>query len=186
MIDLQQFCSKDPMRAYLHKPFSRGRFTYATDGRIAVRVPRLAEVPEQEKPDPEKLFEQYFKEEPRGTIEVAMPEIKDDWQDCRECDGAGKEHDCPDCTCGECEDCGGKGRINRAPTVTISIGAATYDARYVKQVLAMPGVRFPASPPKDSAAGFIFEGGEALLMPMRWDSETDATATVKIEVAANV
>ena len=186
MIDLQQFCSKDPMRPNLRKPFSRGKFTYATDGRIAVRVPRIADVPEQETPNPEKLFEEYFKDVPRGTIEVTVPEIKDDWQACRECDGSGKEHDCPDCTCGECEDCGGKGRINRSPTVTISIGAATYDARYMKQVLALPGLRFPAAPPKDKPAGFVFEGATGLLMPLRWGSETDATATVNIEAVEHV
>jgi hypothetical protein len=185
-INLQQFCSKDPMRPYLHKPFSRGKFTYATDGRIAVRVDRIVDIAEQEKPDPEKLFDQYFKDEPRGTLEVAMPEIKEDWQDCRQCGGSGREHDCPACTCGECEECAGNGRINHAPTAKISIGAATYDAKYVKQVLSLPGVRFPVSPPKDAAAGLIFDGGAALLMPMRWDGETEATATVKLEVAAHV
>lgn len=186
MIDLQQFCSKDQMRPNLHKPFSRGKFTYATEGCIAVRVKRVAVVPEQEKPDPEKLFEQYFKDEPRGILEVTMPDIKEDYQDCRECNGSGKEHSCPDCSCGECEECGGDGRRNSAPMVKIRIGAAIYDAKYIKQVLAMPGVLFPASPPKDAPAGFIFDGGEALLMPMRWTDETDATATVKIEVAQHV
>lgn len=44
--DLQQFCSKEQFRFSLHKPFSFGPFSYATDGIMAVRVPRRDDVPE--------------------------------------------------------------------------------------------------------------------------------------------
>src|SRR5574337_601455 len=40
-IDLKKFCSKD--RPKLLDPFSGGEFTYASNGHIAVRVPRCAE-----------------------------------------------------------------------------------------------------------------------------------------------
>lgn len=32
VIDLQKYCGDDPFRPYLHKPFSHGSFTYATNG----------------------------------------------------------------------------------------------------------------------------------------------------------
>ena len=35
---LQAFCSTDPMRPDLTKPFARAGFTWATDGRVLVRV----------------------------------------------------------------------------------------------------------------------------------------------------
>lgn len=178
MIDLQQFCSTDRMRPYLHNPFTIGGFTYATNGHVCVRVAPIDGVAKQDKPDPGKLFTQYFKDEPRGALEVAMPEIVEDWQECGYCGGSGKEHDCPDCTCGECTDCDGKGKIKESLTVTISIGNATYDGKYVKQLLDLPGLRFPVSPPKEGAAGFVFAGGEGLLMPLRWDDVTDAAATI--------
>jgi len=47
--DLKKYCSKDETRPYLHEPFSRGEWTYATNGHIAVRVPKLADVPEPQK-----------------------------------------------------------------------------------------------------------------------------------------
>lgn len=180
MIDLQQFCSTDPMRPYLHKPFSIGDYTHATNGHVGVRVPRIEGVPSQEKPDPGKLFAQHFKDEPRGVLDVKLPEIKEDWQDCLRCGGSGKEHDCPSCSCDECDYCDGEGRTNKAPMVKITIGNAIYNAKYIKQLLALPGLKFPVNPPKDAAAGFVFDGGEGFLMPVRWDDATDATATVKL------
>jgi len=46
-IDLKLFCDpNDPVRPWLGQPFSAGAWTYATDGHIAVRVPRLEDVAE--------------------------------------------------------------------------------------------------------------------------------------------
>ena len=46
--DLQRFCSDDESRPSICHPFSQEKWTYATDGRLLIRVPRLAEVPEYE------------------------------------------------------------------------------------------------------------------------------------------
>lgn len=40
-IPLKLFCSKDSTRFMLTSPFNFGRYTYATDGRIIVRVPKI-------------------------------------------------------------------------------------------------------------------------------------------------
>jgi len=53
-IDLSHFCHTEDDRPYLKQPWSRGEFTYATNGHVAVRVPRRADVPENdEAPDVE-------------------------------------------------------------------------------------------------------------------------------------
>lgn len=180
MIELQQFCSTDPARPYIHKPFSIGKATFATNGYVCVRVSRVDGAPEQDKPNPGKLFADYFKDEPRGSLEVVLPEIKEDWNECSACGGSGKEHDCLDCHCGECDLCGGEGKNNSARMVKVKVGSAVYNAKYIQQLMALPGLRFPSNPPADAAAGFVFDGGEGLLMPLRWEDETDAIATVKL------
>ena len=59
--DLQPFCSRDKTRTTLTQPFSFGEWTYATDGRIAVRVPRLFDFSEVDRA-PNARIEQLFKE----------------------------------------------------------------------------------------------------------------------------
>ena len=43
MIDLMKFCGKEDPREWLNAPFSLGDYTYATNGHLIVRVPRVAE-----------------------------------------------------------------------------------------------------------------------------------------------
>lgn len=47
-LDLSHFCCTEDDRPYLKQPWSRGDFTYATDGRVMVRVPRRSDIPENE------------------------------------------------------------------------------------------------------------------------------------------
>ena len=48
-IDLKPFCSTEEYRSYLCQPFSLGDWTYASNGHIGIRVPRRADVPENDK-----------------------------------------------------------------------------------------------------------------------------------------
>lgn len=57
--DLTPFCSPD--RPELNRPFSDGPFSYATNGHVLLRVPRLAGVPDRlsltaRPPNPDHLF----------------------------------------------------------------------------------------------------------------------------------
>jgi hypothetical protein len=72
---LQPFCSTDPFRLFLLKPFSINNFTYATNGAVLVRVPRLTEVePLAEPLNIEKLCEQITPVPPHA---VPIPAAKE-------------------------------------------------------------------------------------------------------------
>jgi hypothetical protein len=61
-INLRSFCArKSDCRYYLHQPWSRGNYTYATDGHIAVRIPRRQDVLDnKDAPGAERFFKTSF------------------------------------------------------------------------------------------------------------------------------
>jgi hypothetical protein len=61
--DLTPFCaSPEANRCQIERPWSRGKWTYATDGKIVVRIPRDSEVPENKlAPSAMPLFTAHFK-----------------------------------------------------------------------------------------------------------------------------
>ena len=160
--ELKQFCSRDPCRPNLYSPCSRGEWTYATDGHIAVRVPRIEvtiDTPKYYPPIETLPFadaETIFTPAPK----IAIPEIGS--RECERCSGRGHQHDCPDCKC-ECEGCGGTGQgYERA---SVGIGTAVFDAKYIALILRLPNIQF-ASPPKEiEPMAFRFNGGDGVLMP---------------------
>lgn len=111
MIDLKPFCAKeDEARLSLQSPWSRGEYTYATNGHIMVRVARRDDVPENEKaPAGEKIFDAA---KSAGWLPVPACELPPDIQ-CELCHGTG-EHEC---SCGhlhECVDCKGACMVDAA------------------------------------------------------------------------
>src|SRR6185369_15900200 len=56
--ELKKFCARDGTRYHIDKPWSDRDWTYATNGHIIVRIPRLVSVPEDKlAPDAAALFE---------------------------------------------------------------------------------------------------------------------------------
>lgn len=168
MIDLKKFCGTEETRPYLHNPFSRGDFTYATNGRIMVRVPRQDGVPDVEMPDGRKLdVEKPFHEagprpESMMPLHLKLPETTT--EECEECEGRGFEHDCPDCEC-PCTECDGSGQAEK--DISVSIRGAIFDAKYIRLIQSLPNARFVVVPSPEGPTWFAFDGGEGLLMPMR-------------------
>lgn len=162
--DLQPFCSTENSLEYLRRPWSKEGFTYATNGHVLIRVPRLSDVPENDKaPNTDKIFAGTADQTATQKIPTAkIP--KGRTFECVSCEGRGTEHDCPDCTC-ECEECGGVGRSEEQ--ISAGILGAIYSAKYIRQLLTFPGLRFSSSPPVDGPARFVFDGGEGAIMPMR-------------------
>lgn len=128
MIDLTAFCSRDPFRTNLARPFTIGVWTYAATGHIAIRVPRRDDVPEN--PEAPKAIVSLFEPGDRlsyAPLSVALPEPKNircaacrgrgHGDACGECHGTG-EHQC-DCEhCQErCGGCGGTGITFSAGTI---------------------------------------------------------------------
>lgn len=165
--ELQGFCADantEPYRDYIHTPFSRGDFTYATDGRIMVRVARVAaitrdakEIKTLEKPL-EGADAITYRRLPAADLPGAQKES------CTKCDGRGKEHDCPDCEC-ICEACNGSGLLWEKASV--SIGGVPFALKYVNRMLTLPEVEIAASNEDGKPLLFRFRGGIGSVMPLR-------------------
>ncbi len=173
-INLKLFCSKDDFYRNLHEAFSRGQWTYATDGHVAVRVPLVPGVRTRpDAPPIEKLpfptSETSFLPAPSVTFPAAR------YDDCPSCSGRGHKHDCPACECA-CEDCRGVGQI--IETVTVGIGATIFKAADYIRIQALPGLHLGPLNEKCAPVPFRFEGGDGLIMPTR------KAAAKHVEVAA--
>ncbi len=163
MIDLTPFCSKDKYRGAILKPFSRGEWTYATNGHILIRVPRGAEVPEVDNsPVVERIW-------PKGSVSfrspstLALPPGAQVF--CETCEGRGTKHDCPDCTC-ECEKCGGVGRLASDETISIMVGKIAVAMKYARMLIALPDLEVAddsASADQVPVLLFRFNGGDGML-----------------------
>lgn len=166
-LDLKQFCSKDRFREAIVEPFSRGEWSYATNGHLLIRVPRRNDIAEIEKaPHIEHLWP---KEAPNYRVPstLVLPPPKE--EDCRTCDGRGTKHDCPDCGC-DCDDCGGTGHISTDRNVGIMVGKTPIAMRYARVLLSLSGIQVDdISALVDSVfvMRFRFDGGDGILATLR-------------------
>ena len=183
MIELKQFCSDDPFRPYLHEPFTVDDFTYATNGHILVRVPKIDGVGPLKRDDPlnvEGTLKWHWKE---GTefypCNLQIPAIEDSGV-CPHCDGRGKEHNCPDCDC-ECSACDGTGKGHKK--ISAKVGGVDFDVYYRRQIAGLPGaeISHTADAGKNPVPMmFRFDGGVGSLMPLR----KPFIEEIKVEIAA--
>ncbi|MBR0871176.1 hypothetical protein JQ633_12465 [Bradyrhizobium tropiciagri] len=162
-VDIQSFCAgPEQRRIVLQSPFTRGAYTYATDGHILIRVDRLDSAPIDDKIAAEKVLigldAATFA--PVGTIVLAakMPA-----QECNACEGRGTEHDCPRCEC-QCEACGGRGSIDPERTVSVDFAGAIFALKYVRQLLSLPNVEIAFETATPGPLLFRFDGGVGALM----------------------
>jgi hypothetical protein len=167
---LTRFCSTDTEDFNKHAPWSFGEHSYATNGHVIVRIPRLEDVPDAEdewkKKSSKTLFDIPAPSEWFPLADIKLPKVKK--VDCSECDGDGTvtHEDCPDCSGHKCEVCGGAGKeeITREP---VSIGNTHYQLVYLRLLKSLPNCRIgPHTNPMDRAL-FQFDGGDGLLMPMK-------------------
>lgn len=173
MLDLQQFCGKEETRFYLMKPFSRGGFTWATNGHILVRVmlrPDIADVDQKfnvAKPLEGIEGRSFFR--PSFELPAAPTEIGQ----CETCEGRGFSHACPDCEC-VCNRCHGSGELDTEKLMSASIGPTAFALNYVRQMLSLPGIEIEELPTEPSERPFLFrfQGGVGALMPMRGERVT--------------
>lgn len=176
-LDLQKFCSTDPTRPYLEKPFSHGSFTYATNEHIMVRLPRQDGIPEQTK---EAKWDAPFKGFEDATFspkKVKLPPSPVQQGDCEECEGRGTDHACPNCQC-TCDACNGSGKGIAEKSVSTSIRGVTVALRYARMMLALPGIEIADMPKPREPMLFRFDGGIGALMP------TNGEMSEHVEIAA--
>ena len=157
---LRAFCAHTEERQ-LHEPFSRGRWTYATDAVIAIRIPRV-----------DRITEKKFIV---GAEELPFPEPK-------ECTltlptlPARVFTPCPEMlavaakTCARsCPECAGRGKI---PTMTrIQIGLNDFNSEYLRTMkMFLRNVRTTRPEKASEALRFVFEGGCGILAPLQPDA----------------
>jgi hypothetical protein len=170
MLDLQQFCSTEQFRFNLHKPFSYGAFSYASNGAIAIRVARRDDIPEAEQAKIPQQIDKWFSEIEGIPVESDTPLLPDDEEvetkdQCELCDGRGKDHDCPDCEC-VCANCEGSGTETTTKSISIDAFGTIFRLKFLRLVLRLPNVEVAVDRIRPSKPIFFrFSGGAGCLMP---------------------
>ena len=167
---LQQFCSTDESRSFLLKPWNRGEYCYATDGRIIVRVARRADCKENpDAPDAEAVMGDVSTGE-FAPLPVEPPER---WgKPCDVCDGSGffkKTCDMGHVHNVKCDCEAGRVfcRPGGEPYSRVSIGHCQVNALFLIKINLLPNpVIAPGRTPSDPLR-FKFDGGCGNLMGLR-------------------
>lgn len=159
---LQPFCSRDEGRHLLHKPFTRDGWTYATDGRIVIRVPAIDGV-EKGEVGAESLF-------PKAEFrEIGLPDsiphaVK---TICSRCHGTGE---CSCLHCGSdytCKVCNGS--VDIIKDSPIKIEGVALRAAHLRLIKALPGAKLFLNLDPKATHAFTFDGGEGRLAPVSED-----------------
>lgn len=160
-LNLQPFCST--WNPNYKIPWSRGFYTFATDGSIIVRMPIVADIPDNpDSPDALRLWASVsISGDPVSIPE--LPPVK--MTRCEDCLGESKA------AIQECEECSGTGMVRGIQSTIIA--GMTFADKYLELIKALPGYKFypvkydfnlGKSPPPSP---FTFDGGEGLLMPVK-------------------
>lgn len=188
--DLQKYCADDTSRTEITKPFTRGEYTYATNGHILIRVPRLPEVTNTSSVDIGRLS---F----NGEVYFPIPDVDPPkYIPCKECGGSGVIKTCPECdgegevvfdncyneySC-ECKTCDGTGKLpsdnknnekcNRCSGTgkviereNVIVAGRKYDKEYIAMLRDLPNCVL-AHANGLTPGHFKFDGGDGLLMPL--------------------
>lgn len=148
---LLKFCAGSNSRyQWMSKPWSEGHYTYATNGCIIVRIPRISEIDED--PSSASAVELFAKSRPCLWVDL-LPELSEpEYKECSVCEGKG------------CDDCNGIGKYE--VLAKTEIDGIFFNNSYLRLIKNLPGCKFgPVSGKKP--AWFEFDGGDGFLMPMR-------------------
>ena len=142
---LRRFCEKESFNGKLDNPFSLGEFSYATNGHIAVRVPRLESVGEIERPaDVERVFRSNA-EALEGNMRVLRATVPPAERTA--------------CRC--CDACNGEIEVYSL----VRIGPRYFSAAYIRLMEGLP--ELVISDADGDCLAFRFAGGVGLLMKVK-------------------
>jgi hypothetical protein len=187
-LDLQKFCSKEIAKDALRKPFTQDGITWATNAWVAVGVPALADVPENDgAPNMGKLGKGL---EPGEWFEIPAVDV----HSCTNCEGEITDIECHECKghghvtltndygrgkmiyegidCGSCD---GEGRIEICPYCSgtgvdcedglLTIGPAQFKQNALWLIDGLPGIQISPTGPTTLAFLRFDGGGVGFLMP---------------------
>lgn len=163
MIDkeiLMEFC-KNAGNENFRSPYSIGDYTYATNGNIFIKVPRMAEFSENpQAPDPEKV--DYGEVKAWYLVKIETPQTVR----CPECLGAGIVYFETDYNEYEinCKSCDGTGRM--MPKKSMNFHGVLFDQKYLFLLSKLPNCEIGITGPSEISP-FRFDGGTGAIMPMR-------------------
>jgi len=164
---LLEFCSRDENRIErIGKPFTHGEWTYATDGRLMIRVEAREEWSENALAPVAESVNFFTKYSWFTTEEISVPGDLPTWPEkawCSDCEGSG---DANCCECGQrvpCVECSGKG-VYRVEGLPIPLAGAFFDVRFLKKMARLPGLReLSLVDPKPPLLVFTFNGGQGIV-----------------------
>jgi len=172
MVDLTKFAAGGELGSYLstrriERPWSRGGYSYATNGRILVRVDRRDDIAEEPlAPDCDALIDDA---DARGnyTWIKDIPDVEVKELACPGCRGTG-EIRWRRSTPITCDECNGKKMVVSPQMVSFPMSVSLADV-YVKLIKdELPGAEIGIVESKDRVPVKIrFNGGIGLLMPIR-------------------
>lgn len=173
MIDLkllQTFCSTDDMRLGLQSPLTINGYTYATDGRIIIKVPAIDGVPETTK---EILIARICAEFSGVKNTGRFLPVPPPDGNCSTCLGL-KKIACVFCDCCgwkidlatdiPCLDCEGSGKGYNDKQVPFE--DHELNPIYLRKLLTLPNCKIASNLDSNNPVSIMFDGGQGLLMPM--------------------
>lgn len=181
----------DEGREHFRTPWSAGVWSYATDGRMALRAFRMTEFGERPENDENAAAFDALMTAPTGPTWHDIPALPAAPGPCPKCHGARRvkceacdgdghvewefyhggrtydmEADCPVCggeTTEGCSRCAGYGVMPESP---VEIGTAIFNPAYLRIMATLPGCQI-APVDRWTVAVFRFTGGSGAIMPMR-------------------
>lgn len=157
-VDLKKFCLASDSR--LAEPMSDDDFTYATDGHIIIRVPRIKNINKWS-----SLFEDLVFEPKHEGKWIKMPEYKYPPRilcpTCPACHGAGSIAGRKDGLI--CERCKGEGEIYESFLPSVIIHDTKLNIILLDKIKDLKNIQL-FFPEKENIVCFKFNGGDGILM----------------------
>lgn len=182
-IDINAFCAKPadtPVgRLWLYRPLHAGEWSVATNGHIAIRVPRIAGFPDTDVDQVGYIFGLFNEHRTDDMGELPLFTPPKGTRYCGWCSGSGFEPEAfvDGHTSGPCCECGGTRVEPLIDSTSVGICETILAATYFEMIRSLPFPRLSygslaGAGVRQTKVSFSFDGGIGLLMPRLQPNET--------------
>jgi len=178
LCELRLFCSNDPWRYNIQLPWTEGHWSFATDAKIIVIVPKLAGAIVTNVNPPngmefiDRILSQNFASYVPFGKAITGANIR-----CEFC-----RVTCPECKGYGCVDCSGNGWKtsnepcdvcrNKREILSYKCGAAHINPYVIRHLVSQPNLQFIPNDNNNIPTTFRFCGGYAAVMPIKVRDES--------------